>query len=68
MILNRIRLDIDHTLYYSDYSVPYSEQSKWLQEKQIDIRTYFNNQSHTRICKIEKPINNTTIHRLLKIL
>ena len=31
-----------------------TEKSKWLQEKQIDIRTNFNNPSHTRRCQIEK--------------
>ena len=29
-------------------------------------QTNFNNPSHTRRCKIEKPTNNTTIHKLLK--
>ena len=54
MILNRIN---------RSYT---SENSKWLQEKQIDIKTNFNNPSHIRRCKIEKPTTNTTIHRLLK--
>ena len=55
MILNRIN---------RSYT---TENSKWLKEKQIDIKTNFNNPSHIRRCKIEKPTTNTTIHRLSKV-